>query len=135
MAYVSARPFTPGWPTSVHTGEAFDNALSINAVDVDNAITALGTTQATAYQLLANMNNLTTVAASTGVALPKPIPGRTVTVFHNGVSNVKVYGNGSDTIDGTAGATGVTLTAAARCQYLCTSPTTWISALLGSTSA
>lgn len=101
----------------------------------ENSIVAVGTTQATAWLLRAAINVLGTVAANTGVKLPPPTPGLVVTVFNDGASTVKVYGNTTDTIDGTAGATGVSLSAAARCQYFCTDTTKWESALLGAVSA
>lgn len=100
-----------------------------------NTLTALGTTRATGLQLFSRVNNVTTAAASTGVVLPPGNPGSRVLIFHNGVSNIKVYGFGADTIDGVAAATGVTLTAGARCEYVCVATGVIISALMGAVSA
>lgn len=104
---------------------------------VADALTAAGTTRADALQLAAQTNVLSTVAASTGVILPPATAvgaGGSVVVFNDGASAAKVYATGSETIDGTAGATGVTLTNALRCEYYLTTTLKWKSAKLGATS-
>jgi hypothetical protein len=58
-----------------------------------------------------------------------------IRIFHAGASPVKVYASASETIDGVAGATGVTLTNALRCEYEFVAANTWISAQLGVVSA
>jgi hypothetical protein len=51
-----------------------------------------------------------------------------VWVYNDGPSNTfHVYGAGSDTIDGTAGATGKVLTNAFLCEYLNSASGAWIS--------
>lgn len=101
-----------------------------------NALTAAGTNQATALVLPSNINRFTTVASGTGVVLPAATkPGQILYIYNAGANVLKVYGNGSDTIDGVAGATGVSLTNALRCMYTCTAATVWISAQLGVVSA
>jgi hypothetical protein len=102
---------------------------------VGNALTATGTTRADALQLAKEVNRLTTVAASTGVILPVGVVGMRIRIFHAGASPVKVYASASETIDGVAGATGVTLTNALRCEYEFVAANTWISAQLGVVSA
>lgn len=105
---------------------------------VANALTAAGTTRANALVLAASINNITTAAASTGVVLPPAAQvgiGGTVYVYNAGASVIKVYGAGSDTIDSVAGATGVSLTNAKRCQYTVVAAATWVSAQLGVVSA
>ncbi len=102
---------------------------------VGNALTAAGTTRADALQLAKEINNITTAAASTGVVLPVGVIGMRITVFNGGASTIKVYASGSETIDGTAGATGVNLTNANRCEYFFTAANTWISAKLGVVSS
>ena len=103
-----------------------------------SGVSAAGTNAATATALTANNNQLTTVGASTGVALPAAVVGMAVMIANKGANDVKVYGNGSDTIDGTAGATGVTLGHTAgtnSCIYFCCVTGTWISAKLGAVSS
>lgn len=107
----------------------------VPAEDVANALTAAGTTRADALALTKKINNVTTAAASTGVNLPAMSVGQTIIVFNGGANAIKVYAAGSQTIDGTAGSTGVTLTNAKRCAYTCVAANTIISAQLGAVSA
>lgn len=101
-----------------------------------NALTATGTNRATALALPSNLNRFTTVAASTGASLPAATkPGQIVTVYNAGASPLQVYALGTDTIDTIAGATGVPLTNALRCQYTCFAAGIWVSAQLGVVSA
>lgn len=101
-------------------------------------LTAAGNNRATGLQLAKAINIIGTAAASTGVVLPLAADvgiGGTVRVFNAGANAIKVYALGSETIDGTAGSTGVTLTNALRCEYIVTSATAWVSAQLGAVSA
>jgi hypothetical protein len=105
---------------------------------VATGLTAAGTTQANALALTKDINVISTAAASTGVVLPSAATvgiGGYVVIFHDGANAIKVYGAGSDTIDGVAGATGVTLTNAKRCEYFVTAAGAWKSAQLGVVSA
>lgn len=98
-------------------------------------LTAVGNDRATSLALTADINNITSAAASTGVTLPAATVGAVVTVFNGGANAIQVYGAGSDTIDGAAAATGVPLTNAKRAQYFCVAAATWVSAQLGVVSA
>lgn len=102
---------------------------------VGNALTAVGTTRADALALTAQVNNVTTAAASTGVILPAGVTGDIIILENAGANLIQVYADGSDTIDGVAGATGVPLTNALRCMYICVATNTFISAQLGVISA
>jgi hypothetical protein len=123
----------------------FDTALGDRALqasdlfqltaDVGNALVAAGTTRADALALVNHVNVIATAAASTGVVLPAMNPNDEYTIFNNGANPIKVYAPGSATIDGTAGATGVTLTNAKRAQFFCTAAGVIISAQLGVASA
>lgn len=106
-----------------------------NLRSVGNALTAAGTTRADALQLAKEVNNVTTAAASTGVLLPVGVVGMRIVVFNGGANTIQVYGAGSETIDGVAGATGVPLTNAKRCEYFFVAANTWVSAQLGVVSA
>ncbi len=111
-------------------------AASTNTVA--NNLAATGTTRADSLQLTADVNNVTGGATGTGVDLPAAPsggPGDDVIIFNSGANPIKVYAPGGQTIDGTAGATGVTLTNAKRCIFILMDPNTWISAQLGVTSA
>lgn len=112
------------------------NSTSAYALSsVGNALTAVGTNRATALQLAKQVNNVTTAASGTGVILPVGVIGMVITVYNNGANAIKVYASASETIDTVAGATGVTLTDALRCQYTYVAANTWISAQLGVISA
>jgi hypothetical protein len=100
-----------------------------------NTLTAAGTVRADALQLTASYNRLTTVASGTGVILPSSNVGARIVIFNSGANAVKVYAQGIETIDGIAGSTGVTLTNALRCEFICIADQTWISAQLGAASA
>ncbi len=104
------------------------NNLARTAV---TTISAAGTTRADATQLTADVTKLTTVGANTGVILPTGIVGMSILIENGGASVCKVYANGSETIDGTAGSTGVSLTNAKRCIYYFIATNTWISAQMG----
>jgi hypothetical protein len=93
---------------------------------------ATGTNLATALPLVADINDVVTVAANTGVSLPAAIAGRSVTIFNAGANPLAVYSIGTDTVDGGAS---VTLTNAKRCEYICFAAGAWISAQLGLASA
>lgn len=100
-----------------------------------NALTAAGTTRADALQLAKQINNITTATSGTGVILPVGVIGMRITVFNGGANPIQVYASASETIDTIAGATGVPLTNAKRCDYFFTAANTWISAQLGVVSA
>lgn len=102
------------------------------------ALTAVGTNRATALAITRQQNFIGTAAASTGVVLPSAATagiGATINIYNGGANAITVYGAGSDTIDGVAGATGVPLTNAKRCSYTVSAAATWISAQLGVVSA
>lgn len=95
---------------------------------VGNALTAAGNNRATALQLAKVRNIVTTAAASTGVLLPVGVVGMYIDIFNYGANAITVYAAGSETIDGTAGATGVALTNAKRARFFFDAANTWISA-------
>jgi hypothetical protein len=97
-------------------------------------VSSAGTNRATSTPLTKNFNDLGTVGSGEGVTLPAAVIGTQVMVANKGANNVIVYAAGSDTIDGTAGATGVTLGHTAgtnSCMFFCVAAATWISAKLG----
>lgn len=129
-------PDGAGNPAAIKTPYAAAQFLA--GFSVSSNLTALGTNQATALVLAKQFNHLATVAASTGVVLPPAagaMVGQAIIVNNAGANIAKVYGAGSDTIDGTAGATGVHLTNAKRCIYYCIATGVWVSSLLGAVSA
>lgn len=81
--------------------------------------------QTSATQLALGINEVSVVAtAADSVQLPACVPGTMVFVVNNDASDsMTVYGQvgRTDTINGTAGATGVAQAAAARAWYVCIS--------------
>lgn len=59
--------------------------------NVGSALTATGADQATALQLSADVNEITTAAASTGVRLPPMSPGDTIFIYNIGANTVSLY--------------------------------------------
>lgn len=92
-----------------------------------NALTAVGTSRANALALTADMNNVTTATSGTGVILPASAVGLLIRIMNNGASPITVYGAGSDTINGTTGATGVALANGAHGTYACTAANVYVS--------
>jgi hypothetical protein len=100
-------------------------------------LTAVGTDRASSLPLNKAINIIGTAAAGTGVTLEASATigvGGHQDIYHDGANAIKVYGNGSDTIDTVAAATGVTLTNARRCRYTVTAAGVIKSALLGAVS-
>jgi hypothetical protein len=133
-AVTSGGPTGPAGPTgpSGVTGPTGPQGASYA---VGNNLTAAGTSISNALQLTAGINVISTAASGTGVILPAaPTIGSIVYIYNNGANPIKVYAT-SQTIDGTAGATGVTLTNAKRAIYTYLASGTWNSAQLGVASA
>jgi hypothetical protein len=111
---------------SANLGSGFSPS-GLPTVAFADAITAAGTTQATATQLTAMVNTLGTVAAGTGVNLPASAPGMQITIQNSGVNAVLVYPfqGASDTINGVAATLGVTQHAGSTATYNCTVAGAW----------
>lgn len=112
-------------------------AQLMGGTPTDGLTAHAGGGQASAIQLAYGWNRLSTVATlNDSVALPPAVVNARVLVVNDGAAAAKVFGkNGlTDTIDGTAGATGVALTNAKRCEYFCLTAGKWVS-LLGAVSA
>lgn len=101
-----------------------------------NVTAHAGGTKAAATALAAQFNRIGTCAtADDSVLLPAAVVGRFVVVFNDGAAAARVFGAGTDTIDGVATATGVPLTNAKRAIFMCLTAGAWISAQLGVVSA
>jgi len=67
---------------------------------ISGAVTAAGTTQGTATALTNTVNNITTVAASTGVVLPVPVQAGARLLIRNGGANIlRIYPQASAQIN------------------------------------
>jgi hypothetical protein len=87
----------------------------------NDGLTALaGGGQNGATQLTTELSRVTTVATSgDSVMLPPSVPGLTLIVTNHGANAMQVYGNGSDTINDNASASGVSQMAGSEVIYGC----------------
>lgn len=91
-------------------------------------ITATASGTATnSFVLNAAFNEITTVTTGNdGVTLPVAKSGLRVCVTNSGAGNsLQIFGSGTDTINGTAGATGVALVQNAVAMFICTKDGVW----------
>lgn len=108
---------------SLINGQTLNDLFNKWTSSVEDGITATsGGTKAAAYQLTATVNRLSVVAgAADSVMLNKqPSIGKVVQVINDGASSAQLFGNGIDTIDGVATATGVPLANGSRAFFTCT---------------
>lgn len=120
MCAASGAWFTNG------TGEGFSGSLM--TVSFTDGVTALaGGGRTGAVPITTMLTRVTTVASSAdSLVLPVATPGLDLTVINAAASNsMTVFALGSDTIDGTAGATGVTHAAGKTVQYMSTAAGSW----------
>lgn len=119
----------------------WDAIVNANAVSTAYGITAAGTTQATATQLTSVINEVDTAAASTGVNLPdssgsRSSPYQSCIIMNNGENAITVYAaqGKSDTINGVAGATGISLPAGSAMAFFSPQKTKWFAQTGGAVS-
>jgi len=101
-------PFQSGF--RLIDGNSLNTALASPQWQTKSGIVALagGALSAATPVLVLGSNEVVTVASGAdSVVLPKAVAGNVVFVTNAGASSMQVFGNGSDTINGTAGATGV----------------------------
>lgn len=112
-------------------GDELNMALSYPEWATNPGLTALaGGGRPNAPQLTIGSNSVTTVASgSDSVVLPKAIPGAVVFVANAGANAMQVFGNGSDTINGTAGSTGISVASAKRIMFVAVAGGVWFSLL------
>lgn len=92
---------------------------------VANELTAAGTTQATAYTLIAAVNRFTTVAAGSGAILGLAPIGQSVTIYNDGANALLVYPQAGAAIGTGATNAGLSLAAGATGTYRRLTATTW----------
>lgn len=99
--------------------------LSLPKFDISAAVSAAGSTQGTATALTTMINNVTTVAASTGVVLPTAAAGYIVIVRNGGANTLNVYPATGASINAGAANSAHSLPVGAMIQYVATSTTQW----------
>jgi hypothetical protein len=119
---------------------AYAPSFSYVGQSAATGLTAAGTNRATALAITHAVNVVGTAASGTGVVLPAigstgaPV-GSTIVLSNQGANTLAIYAAGSNTIDGTAGSTGITMAATHRAMFIATSSSTWISVLLGAVAS
>lgn len=98
-----------------------------------NALTAFaGGGQASATQLAAGINRVTTVATiADSVKLPAATAGAQIVVINAAANSMQVFGAGTDTINGVATATGVAQMGNSLVIYVCAVAGSWVELGLG----
>ena len=109
------------------TWSLFGGASTGTAGGVAAAVTAhSGGTQALAFALTQQINNVTTVAAAgDSVRLPVSAAGLSIVVINAGAFPMQVFGAGTETINGIATATGIGQGVGAIATYWCAVAGNW----------
>jgi hypothetical protein len=96
-----------------------------------DALTAhAGGGRSSATALPSAINRVTTVATGAdSVVLPTSVAGMQITVINGGANAMQVFAAGSDTINGTAGSTGVSQASGKTAIYSCPVAGAWHSVL------
>jgi hypothetical protein len=104
------------------------NTLNQSGAAIITGLTATGTNQATALNLAnrSSLQEITTVAASTGVILPVPrTPGTSITIANQGASTLAVFPQVGGTIDGGSANASISLAAGKSSTFEASSLTNW----------
>lgn len=116
-------------------GTELNNALAMPMLQTNPGLTALaGGGRPNATALVYGSNQVTTVAsAADSVVLPVGSPGAVVVARNSGANAMQVFAQGSDTINGTAGSTGISVANAKTVIFFAINDvagvTTWVSLL------
>lgn len=118
--------------TGAAAGAWYSDASANQAFSAAAAVAAAGTTQGGATQLTAALNNVATGTANQGVILPAAVPGTRVVVNNATGATIKVYPQGTGTIDGGSASAAQTLTSAHRgAEFFCFVAGAWVSSIFG----
>ena len=121
---------------ALQDGYVLENLLATPQWQTNYGITAVGTARGTTTPVLTLGSNVVTVSTSSnyGVVLPSAAAG-SVVYFYNADSGdaVTVFAAGSDTINGTAGATGVSYAAAKRVLFIAVTNNVWVANVMSAT--
>lgn len=114
-------------------GDELDVALSTPIWQTNYGITAVGTALGSTTPVLVLGSNVVTASTASdyGVVLPSAVAGSVVYMLNaDSADAVTVFGSGSATINGTAGATGVSFAAAKRVLFIAVGNGVWIANVL-----
>lgn len=115
-------------------GRQYVNGFEQGTVATVTAFAGGGKPSAT--PLVAQYTRISVCATSAdSVLLPAAVAGRVIQIDNAGAAPARLFGQGTDTIDGAATGTGVPLANAKRSQFVCYVAGAWISAQLGVVAA
>jgi hypothetical protein len=117
--------FIGGGADLAHVDSTGLTTTGITKGSIGAAISAAGTTQGTATNLTNEINNVTTVAASSGVELPVAVAGMRVTVMNHGANDLDVYPAASAAINAAAINIPFILGVGGVLDFIATSATQW----------
>jgi hypothetical protein len=127
MVIASATGTGKWYVTGIGTGFS-PSGVNIETASYTDAITASGTTSATATALSTQINRVTTNSGTpAGVTLPVAKPGLSIQVTNATGNSLIIYGNGSDDIQtgGSAAASTLTVTTLKTASLWCASAGHW----------
>lgn len=112
------------------------NNITMTGLLTESAADALtahaGGGQGSALALTKEVNRITTVAtAGDSVKLPASAAGLSIILINSGANSMQVYGNGTDTINGVASATGVAQMNNSIVLYSCSVAGSWFAEGIG----
>jgi hypothetical protein len=112
---------TADLPTTLQTNTYAPGATG----SISNAVTAAGTTQATATALTADVNIITTAAAGTGVVMMGPTGGKYAVVVNRGANALNLYPASGHAFDGLAVNTPISIPVNGFIEMFGSSTTQW----------
>ena len=118
---------------ALQDGFVLESLLATPQWQTNYGITAVGTARASTTPVLTLGSNVVTVSTSSnyGVVLPSATAGSVVYFYNADSANaVTVFATGSDTINGTAGATGVSYAVAKRVLFIAVTNNVWVANVL-----
>lgn len=123
----------PNLPFAIYTaskqlisGNHINNVNNLLTSFTGNLTALAGGALAGATPLNSAFCELTVVAnANDSAILPPAKVGLRICVMNSGAASAQIFANGTDTINGTAGATGVALANGATALYVCTKNGVW----------
>ena len=125
---IASSAYTGKWYiTGIGTGFS-PSGVNIETASYTDAISAAGTTSATATALTTQINRVTTNSGTpAGVTLPAAKPGLSIQVSNATATSLVIYGNGTDDIQtgGTAAASTLTVTTLKTASLWCASNGHW----------
>jgi hypothetical protein len=122
------QPFDFG--KRLNDGQTLDEVIGNPIWSYSKPLSAtVGGTRATSTKIVETIANVATVGASgAGVTLPVALPGKVVLVCNNTTTDLRVFSDGSSTINGTGGDTGVLQPGPSVAFYIAQSLRQWVTA-------